>query len=77
MCCSTSTVHRGGSVRDEVGREDPDSPVVQLPLPPVVVRVRLGDDGDPVARDEAQVAGLLPCERVGRRDNQLPAGPAP
>lgn len=64
------------SVRDEVGREDPHLSVLQLTFPPVVLGFCLGDDGNPVAGGEAQVAGLLPCERVGCRDNYLPAGPS-
>lgn len=70
--------HRGAaaSVRDEVSRENPDSPVLQLSLPPVILGLGLGDDSDSVAGDKTQVARLLPRERMGRRDNQLPAGPA-
>lgn len=61
------------SVSNEVGGEDSDAPVVQPPLPPVVLGVGRGDAGDAVAGDEAQVAGLLSRERVGRRDDQLTA----
>lgn len=66
----------GTSVRDKVGGEDPDAPVIQLPLPPVVLRVCLGDDGDAVAGGDAQVAGLLTGERVDGRDHQLTGGSA-
>lgn len=82
--CSSAAVPAPGdervgwaeSVRDEVGGEDAGAPVRQSPLPPVVLGVCLRGDGDPVARHEAQVAGLLPREWMGRRDNQVPAGPA-
>lgn len=67
---------RRTSVSDKVGGEDADAPVIQLPLPPVVLRVRLGDDGDSVARGDAQVAGLLTGERVDGRDHQLTDGSA-
>lgn len=61
---------------DKVGWKDTDPPVSQLSLPPVVLGVRPGDDCDAVASGEAQVSGLLACERVGRRDNQLPSSSA-
>lgn len=67
---------RRQSERHEVGGEDPDPPVGQFSLPPVVLGVGLGDDGDAVAGDEAQVAGLLTRVRVGRRDDELTAGSA-
>lgn len=77
VSCSSSSGRQGAeSERDEVGGEDAGAPVLQSPFPPVVLRVCLGGDGDPVARHEAQVAGLLPREWMGRRDNQVPTGPA-
>lgn len=78
MAAAPPSDHRGAQhlVGDEVGGEDPDPPVVQLPLPPVVLGVGAGDDGDAVPGDEAQIAGLLPRERVRGRADQLPAGPA-
>lgn len=78
--CSTAVLtsrHRGQtSVRDKVGGEDPNAPVIQPPLPPVILWVRLGDDGDAVAGGDAQVAGLLTGEWVDGRDYQLTGGSA-
>lgn len=73
--CSPASSHQT-SVCNEVCGEDAHAAVVRLPLPPVVLRLGPGGDGDAVAGAEAQVAGLLTGEGVGRRDDQRCAGSA-
>lgn len=65
------------SERHEVGRKDAYAPVAMTTLPPIVLRLGLGNHGDAVAGDEAQVAGLLPRERVRRLDNELSTSSSP
>lgn len=76
--CSPASGHQAAaaSVCNEVCGEDAHATVVRLPLPPVVLRLGPGGDGDAVAGAEAQVAGLLTGEGVGRRDDQRRAGSA-
>lgn len=66
--------HQHVSVGDKVGREDAHATVLQSSLPPVVLGVSLGGDGDAVTRDNTQIPGLLPRERVHCCDDQLPCG---
>lgn len=52
---------------DKVGRKNAHLSS-KLTLPPVVLWVGLCDDGDAITHRKAQVARLLPCERMHGRD---------